>query len=648
MPTRRWVLLLLLAMTLVVVAGCGGGTTNVQNPPPPPQSKLSVAFQPAPATSLLINATTDLTAVVSEDPGNYGVDWSVTCHSVGNCGTLSSSHSDSGQTVTYYPPQTLLGNSEPVNIVAFATADHTKNAVAPMTVLAFGSILKGVYVIQVNGNDGTYPYNLTGVVSLDGNGNIGSGQQTLDFLDPQTAAYTSLTTPIAGGSYFVGPDGRGTITISTTDNTGTQVTEQYGLVVLFSSQALVADMSNQTFSTGTLDRQASTTAPTGGYAFALNGADTTPSPLAIGGVLNVDNIATGANSLVDQVYDPSQSHTQTLVSCKPKGSVSQPDVNGVVTVDLTLTGKNCIGSVQLAGYIVDDMHVKLIETDSNSNFSLSGIAIGQGSATGSFDLASFNGTYVWGVLGVETTDNPPPLSSLTSVGTVTADGTGNIQNGFTDTLMLAGLNPDGTTSPAQISAPMIDGTDGGSTYQVDGYGVGRVITTFKYQTKTSFNNRYIFYLTANRGLALVLDAGGNDKHDPAMGVGIAYPQTPPPSLSGPYGFSFTLASSGGQAEVIGQMTADVTKGPPLFGAADYSASVGSMSLSGSYGDPDSYGRMQGTLDLSGNNPLSTAMVYYPVDSDHGFFVESDLVNPGSGQVALGYFARRVQVCDACQ
>jgi len=92
---RRWILVLLSA-PISVLAGCGG-TTNVQNSPPPPASNVSVAFRPAPATSLFISGQTAVTAVVSNDPGNYGIDWLLTCPNLGNCGSLSSQHSDSGQ-----------------------------------------------------------------------------------------------------------------------------------------------------------------------------------------------------------------------------------------------------------------------------------------------------------------------------------------------------------------------------------------------------------------------------------------------------------------------------------------------------------------------------------------------------------------------
>ena len=46
--------------------------------------------------------------------------------------------------------------------------------------------------------------------------------------------------------------------------------------------------------------------------------------------------------------------------------------------------------------------------------------------------------------------------------------------------------------------------------------------------------------------------------------------------------------------------------------------------------------------------LRSNVAFYLVDSGHGFFAETDLVNPGSGQVAVGYFEVRTPVCDGCQ
>src|SRR5260370_11682811 len=87
-----------------VRGGCSGGTFRFKTPPRPPPSKLSIAYQPAPVGSILINATTDLTAVVSNDPSNAGVDWSVTCSNTGNCGSPSSPHTPTRPAATHTPP----------------------------------------------------------------------------------------------------------------------------------------------------------------------------------------------------------------------------------------------------------------------------------------------------------------------------------------------------------------------------------------------------------------------------------------------------------------------------------------------------------------------------------------------------------------
>src|ERR1700722_5592802 len=84
--TRRWILALPLVALISVLFGCAGSTANVQNPPPPPSSSVSIPFQgpqcPATSTatySVPLNSTLSLSATVTNDPNNLGVDWSLTC-----------------------------------------------------------------------------------------------------------------------------------------------------------------------------------------------------------------------------------------------------------------------------------------------------------------------------------------------------------------------------------------------------------------------------------------------------------------------------------------------------------------------------------------------------------------------------------------
>jgi hypothetical protein len=312
-----------------------GSTFNVQNPPPPPPSTLAIAFQPAPVGTLPINVTTTLTAVVSNDSSNAGVDWSLTCQNSGNCGTLSSLHTAS---------------------------------------TAFGSNLKGSYVLQAQGVDSNAGpnYQFAGVIVLDGNGGVSSGEQTINFFDVNLngGTFVSKSDPITGGSYFLGSDGRGTITIKTNDNDiGGNGVETFSLVFLSTSQALIAQMDFAAAATGvaasgTMNLQAGTIpAPTGGYAFAVSGSDfASGSPTGTGGILNIDspNNISGKGSITDQNLAGTLTTNQKL-----SGTLSNPDSFGAVTLNLTVPGFTSTTAFQFTGYVVDATHIELIESDNN-------------------------------------------------------------------------------------------------------------------------------------------------------------------------------------------------------------------------------------------------------------------------------------------
>jgi hypothetical protein len=80
------------------------------------------------------------------------------------------------------------------------------------------------------------------VIALDGNGGITSGEQTVNFLDTNLngGSYVSKLDTITGGNYFLGPDGRGTITIFTNDtDIGGNGVESFAFVYLSSAHALI-------------------------------------------------------------------------------------------------------------------------------------------------------------------------------------------------------------------------------------------------------------------------------------------------------------------------------------------------------------------------------------------------------------------------
>jgi hypothetical protein len=650
---RLWILSVLVAM-VSILAGCGGGSSfNVQNPPAPPPSKTSIAFQTAPAGLILINATTNLTAVVSNDSSSAGVDWMLTCASSANCGSLSTRHTSSGQTTTYTPPSTLSGNSQNVTIVAFATADHTQNVIAPITISAFGSALRGTYVLQAQGLDSSFlPYQFAGVIVLDGNGGILSGEQTVNFNDPVTGLFMSKTDSIykVASSYFIGADGRGTITLNPANDTDIGL-ETFNLVGLSSSQALISVQPTSGLAisgTGTMDLQtwtANSPSPSAGYAFVVNGTDfSTASPVTIGGVFNIDSIANNPNNISGKGSISDQNLAGTVIANQAlSGTISSPDQLGAVTLNLTVPNFST-PTLAFTGYLVDSTHVTLIESDNGSGAgvgSTAGVAISQGSATGTFiDDTFFSGTYVYGVNGVDLTAFLP--STATSVGVFSADGGGNLTSGYTDTLLQLGPQATGT----QISASFV------GKYFTDPHGTGRVRATFNGFVPPpipGFSPVFFMYLTGNGNPPLVMVGPGLNY--PFLGAGIAYPQsTGPLTFSGPYGFNITQ-QNGSESDGNGQMTANKTT-DTLSGIVDFNSNFNQTSgnsLSGTFASPGANGRFAGTLASGVFDFSPMAADFFLIDSGHGFFVETDLINPTnpSGVVSSGYFATRTPVCPDC-
>lgn len=640
----RAILSVCIAM-IVTFVGCSGPSTNVHNPPLPSLNSVSIAFQPTPPTSVSIGTTTSITAVVNNDTTQAGVDWDLLCPANTDCGKLSPLHSPSGSAVTYTPPSVIPGNSQAFTIEGFATADHSQNVVASITVTGYASILKGTYVFATKGEDANGAFQLAGVAVLDGNGGITSGEQTHS--DP----LVSVSDSIAGGSYFIGPDGRGTLTINTADqNIGQAGIENLSLVVLDNSRAFIQTFDNPNLPTlsgetslGTLELQQSTAAPTAGYAFVVGGVDITSSPMAMGGVLNIDspNAISGTGSVADE----NDANGGLISSNTISGTLTTPDAFGSLKFNLVA---GFAPSIKFTGYIVDATHIKLIESDidgTGAGFgSTAGVAVAQGIATGTFTSNSaFAGTYIFEILGQDPSLLP---SSLASLGQFTADAGGNLSNGYNDAV-LAGISAlNGTTFAVSDSFT--------GTYTLDlVHGTGRVDSTITY-TSNGLGPTLIFYLTGNGNPPLLLDADSTSLGTGiSVGTGITYAQaTPPFSLNGPFAMSF-VQSTGSSVEndATGQVSATGNFNN-LSGVIDINLSTTptpATQLSGTFVAP-TIGRFTGTLTNSFFTSPNTAMLvaYYPVDDSNILFIETDF--SVSKEATLGYFAARTPLCSlpACQ
>lgn len=689
--TRKWAALLLTA-TLSIAAGCGGGSTaNVQNPPPPPAGKaVSIAFQPAPPSTLMLNTTASLTAVVNNDPTNSGVDWSLNCQTAGNCGSVSPPHTNSGQAATYTPPAALSGNSQSINVIAFATADHTKNVTAPLAISGFGSALKGTYIVETTGNDsGGFPYQRVGAIVLDGNGNITGGEQTVNFLDPASGNLMSVSDTVIGGSYFLGADGRGVLTVNTADqnvgvagncaSAGGSVAcgiQTFSLVALSTSQAFVAYQGGNEISTGTMDLQTAVAAPTSGYSFVASGIDVNAfTNVALGGVLNIDSPGSisGNGSEMDFAYNDGSGLVTDPYS-SVSGTVSALDSFGATAINLQVSNGNTGfgATIQFTAYIVDATHMKLIETDTDPNSGTgavygvsAGIAIGQGAATGTFTTnKAFSGRYAFGVFGEDISQSP---STLSAAGVFTA-GAGAL-NGYLDEFQYEG------------ASDLYIGDHFTGNYSIDAAGTGRVDTLSPVTGTGSltFNNpsngtgpELVFYVNGTGNPALILDADAEPNFaSGGAGTGVAYPVISSSSFAGDYAVSLAQNFNSSQADSSGQICANGSSvvcpgGSPntLSGTLDTNSGfnpVFASPLTDGFQKTGIAGRLTGTLanpnffsSVSNSTGGQISAAYYVIDSGHGFVIEtdgggSDTISPGvnPGNLTFGYFATRTPVCQGC-
>jgi hypothetical protein len=657
------VLLFLSLAGIAALAACGGpNNLTLQNASAPASTSASIAFSSTPVTSISLVGTASLTAVVSDDPTNAGVDWALLCQNAGNCGTLAPLHTSSGSPAIYQPPASISGNSQAVTIEAFAAANHDANVNTSLTVTGFAGNLKGTYVFEATGEDGNVgAFQLAGAIVLDGNGNVTSGEQT--YSDAIYSASTNLPVlvsvadKITGGSYYIGPDGRGTLTLNTADqNVGQGGIENFAFVFLSNSKALIQTLDNATISpqsfeatSGTLDLQTSPAAPTGGYAFVVNGIDVSsgsPLALTLGGVFNIDspNTISGAGSVADE----DDAYALTSIPGL-SGTLTSPDSFGSVKFSLSASNPTAFPpftiSLQFTGYVIDAKHIKLIETNNNGNEAgtgiSAGVAIGQGAATGTFNNGSaFAGNYVFDIAGEDPSGLP---DTLASVGLVTVDSSGDLSSAYDDEYMV--------TLPLGFT----DSFTG--TYTLFPPGTGRVDTnstiTFAVEGQ---GPELIFYLTGEGNPPLVLDSDVSG----ATGIGFAHPQAAAPySFNGRYGFESVQSNGEVPSTYTGQVTA-AESAETFAGLADANVNFipspannsGSGIVNGTFGSIPSTGRFTGTLSGSAfenaftSLPNSTASVaFYPVDADHIFLIETDFST--SDESTFGYFSTRTPVCSTC-
>ncbi len=568
---------------------------------------VSISYSSPPPGSLQTGAQASVIATVSNDTTNAGVDWSVTCGTGStSCGSFSLSHTVSGGATTFTAPLTSPSDGE-VTITATATATEKSSspatAVATVTINGAGraGLLLGQYAFSLSGTDSRGFYAVAGSVILDGNGNVTSGEQ--DFADTASVHPTSTLT----GSYEVGNDGRGTMTLTSTDTTvGVNGVETLDFVVVSSQQALVIEFDTSATSNGNLVLQTpssfSLMSVNGGYSFTLAGVDLTKSaaPMDVGGVLTADGLG-NFSGIIEDVNDAG-----TVSSSTPTGTYTLPDAFGRGTATLGSTAT-------YAYYVVNSGVFKLLETNS------SGLTVGSAftqSAAPSFTAASLSGPYAFTTQG--TAQGTSGSGALAIGGLLSFDGNGDVTSGT-----MLDVNNAGTVTSGSPTGTYTVASNGRSTVTLS--------------TATGGVAQFALYLTASQGpLMLELDSG-------LTSTGAALAQASSISAAtfkGSYAGLLDLQPTSGEEDAEAEVTSDgVSALSGTMDLNDFKAAApleSNTALTGSF-TANSNGRFTGSFSLSTTPVTNLTDIFYVANSSTVLFIDIDAASPGSGQLQLQQF-----------
>jgi hypothetical protein len=453
---RKPFVLALLCLTLAALAACGSGGSS---------APLAVRVTEGLPPSMMPGATAPLVATVVNDKNNAGVTWS--CAPVNVCGSFSPGTTGFAVATTYTAPATAPAGtiSLPVTITANSVADPSQSASTSVVVyLATPALLNGQYAIILQG----YNSNLVGSVTLDGNGNVTSGEADTAGL------YTSyITVPSISGTYTLDPTGHGTLALIL--GCCGNLSETHAITATSSAHVLISEADQFWGLTiggvGSMDLQTagpnfSAAQLSGGYSFTLTGFDGlaveanggTPNPPGLnaswGGIFTADGVGTIGNGILDA---NDAGGAPSYYSTPFVGSFTAPDAYGRGTISTNLNA-----GTSYVYYMVTPEVLRLTTAPNAGNVNNAGSAYGQASAA-TTDVA-LTGSYVFGDFGFDAQSVIQGFQfggdAMAAAGQFKADGNGNIASGIMD------LNDSGDTA---TGINIISGLSlAGSTYSIPG------------------------------------------------------------------------------------------------------------------------------------------------------------------------------------
>jgi hypothetical protein len=319
--------------------------------------------------------------------------------------------------------------------------------------------LTGQYALEMSGTDlnGSFIARVCSFTA-DGAGNISAAVE--DVNDAGSFNIVQFT----GGTYTIGTDGRGVLTLTGGAGAGLQLS-----IALSSTTSGFAVQTDENATTaGSFDTQTASAfslpSITGPYAFDASGGDANLAPFTIVGQF----AANGGGGVTGGVLDFNAGSQSA-----PSGPQTIPA--STISTDATFGASNGRGTITLDGltfvfYIVDGSHLKILEEDAN------GVTVGDAFAqTGTIptQAAGLTGTFSFLVGGAAVTGN---FGSIARAGSAAFNG-GNLSS--------VSLDDNNAGNYTKLT------NDTGS-YTIDSAGSGRGTFTFVDSSAGAFS--FIFYL----------------------------------------------------------------------------------------------------------------------------------------------------------
>ena len=398
-------------IALALLTSCSSSSTPVT--PPPPVVSIAATSGSGQATTVGTAFAAPLVATVTTGgTPTAGVTVTFTAPASGASGTFS------GGTAT----ETDTTDSNGVATSSAFTANATTGAYS-VTASATGATSSASFALTNNAVSGTTTslsfylsgeeainagpnyYALAGAVTIDSSGSVLGGEQDYNDAFGITSPEPSGDSIIGGTLTVDGTTGQGTLTLITNNtNVGVAGAETLGVQFVNANHALIMQFDGTATSSGSMDTQSLTSAPSGGFAFTLSGVDSAYSPVGFGGVFSISG-TTLSNGLSD-VNDAGTISTDNPFS----GTLSAADAYGRGTITgITFSG----AALSITYYIVGPEVIRIIDVDATD--SAVGSAFGQGAnataannaSLGSSVLALANNPWssTYGALGQFTTSN---------------------------------------------------------------------------------------------------------------------------------------------------------------------------------------------------------------------------------------------------